>query len=152
MSKLNGVYDLNTVYSNAAHTPGTTYEDAAGNVYVFLPGCSGVSDSARVVTYDENLVTTLIAANAVGRVAVFLANADATTEYAWAQIYGKCTEGTTDAIAADKQMYIDATAGRVDDAAVTGDLVIGMISRSTDASTNIATLELNYPFVSDVLG
>lgn len=152
MSRIDGVYDLNEVYTHKAHTPGSTYEDAAGNVFVFLPGCTGVDSTHRVVTYDEDLVTALIAANAVGRVAVFLSDVAASTSYGWAQIYGKCTEGTTDAIATDKQMYIDATAGRVDDAAVTGDLVIGMISRSTDASTNIATLELNYPFVSDVLG
>lgn len=152
MSRIKGVQDLQAVHSRKAHTPGSTYEDAEGNVYIFLQGVASVDSTHRVVTYDEDLVTSLIAANAVGRVAVFLADVDATTKWGWAQIYGKCTEGTTDAIATDKQMYIDATAGRVDDAAVTGDAVIGMISRSTDASTNIATLELNYPFVSDVLG
>ncbi len=152
MSRIDGVYDINEVYAHKAHTPGSTYEDAAGNVFVFLPGCTGVDSTHRVVTYDEDLVTTLIAANAKGRVAVFMADADVTTEYAWAQIYGKCAEVTTDAIAIDTPLYIDATEGRLDDAAVTGDFVVGIIARSTDASTNIATAELSYPFVTDTLG
>lgn len=152
MSKVDGIYDINTVYAYAAHTPGTTFEDESGNVFIFLKGITGVDSTHRWVTYNHALVTALLAANAKGRCAVFMADVDANTKYGWAQIYGSCAEATTDAIATDSVLYIDATAGRVDDAAVTGDLVLGAISRSTDASTNIATVELNYPQVTDTLG
>ncbi len=134
------------------HELGTKARDENGNEYIYLKGVSGVDSTHNWVSFDEDYVTTLLAANAVGRVAIFMAAIDATTKFGWAQIYGKNTIGGSDAIATDKQMYIDATAGRVDDAAVTGDIVLGAISRSTDASTNIATFELNHPFVSDVLG
>jgi len=144
--------DTSKVYTSAVHTPGTVAFDSDGNEYIFMQGVSGITSTTNWVSFDENFVTTLLAANAVGRVAIAMAQIDATTKYGWFQIYGKNAIGGSDAIPTDKQMYIDATAGRVDDAAVTGDLIIGAISRSTDSSTNIATFELNYPFVSDTLG
>jgi hypothetical protein len=134
------------------HELGTRARDEDGNEYIYLKGITGVDSTHNWVSYDEDYVTTLLAANAVGRVAVFMAAVDANTKFGWAQIFGKNSIAGTDAIATDKQLYIDATAGRADDAAVTGDLILNAISRSTDASTNIATVELNYPFVSDTLG
>lgn len=128
---------------------GTRAFDTAGNEYIYLQGVASLDATHNWVTFDEDGVTTLIAANAVGRVAVAMAIIDATTKYGWFQIYGKNSAGGSDAIAIDKQMFIDATAGRVDDAAVSGDGVYGVWSRSTDASTNIATFELCYPFVTD---
>lgn len=131
---------------------GTRITDTNGNEFIYMKGVSGVTATSNWVSFDEDHVTTLLAANAVGRVAVAMGVCDANTKFGWFQIYGKCAVAATDAVAVDKQVYIDATAGRVDDGAVTGDIVIGAITRSTDSSTNIATVELNYPMVSDVLG
>ena len=74
---------------------------------------------------------------------------DATTEYGWAQIYGPNTVAKTDTVAADKALYIDGTTGRADDADVAGDAIHGAFSMTADTS-NVATVYLTYPFVSDI--
>lgn len=144
-------YSGNTsdIFTTKVHALGTMGFDAAGNCYVFAQGVASLTATANWVTFDADYVTTLLAANAVGRVGIAMAVLDATTKYGWFQVYGKNAIGASDAIATNKQMFIDATSGRVDDAAVSGDGVYGAISRSTDASTNVATFELNYPFVTD---
>lgn len=143
--------DTSIVDTEARHTVGTCGFDKDGNQYVYMQGVTGVDSTHNWVSYDELYVTTLLAANAKGRVGVAMATIDATTKFGWFQIYGKNTIAGSDAVADNATLYIDATAGRVDDAAVTGDLVVGAIGRSTDASTNIMTVELNYPMVTDVL-
>lgn len=143
---------LTTVDSTAATVPVGTRIQIDGNEYIYMQGVTGVTATSNWVSFDENHVTTLLTGNAVGRVAIAMGLTNAATKFGWFQIYGKNVAAATDAIATDKQLYIDGTAGRADDAAVSGDMIIGAISRSTDASTNIATVELNYPFVSDVLG
>lgn len=142
--------DTDAVDTTQRHPLGAIATDLDGNEYIYLKGVANL-DAGEWVSFDEDHVTTLLAGNAVGRVAIAMAAISANTKFGWFQIYGKNVIAATDAIAADKQLYIDATAGRVDDAAVTGDLVIGAISRSAD-NTNVATVEINYPMVSDVLG
>jgi len=153
---VNMSFDIDQVYTTttfqeAGANLGQIYE-TKGKVYIFLKGVSGVDSTHRWVTFGNTHAAALLAAGAVGRCAVFMADVDATTKYGWAQIYGSCPEATSDAIATNSKLYIDATAGRVDDAAVTGDLLVGAWSRSTDASTNIFTAELNYPQVTATLG
>ena len=126
---------------------GTRAFDKDGNEYIYVQGVSSGA-AGSWVSLDEDHVTTLLAANAVGRVAILMAALDATSDYGWAQIYGKNEIAKTDTVAADKALYIDGTAGRADDADSAGDLIMGAISRSSDTS-NVATVELNYPFVND---
>lgn len=127
---------------------GTRALDTDGNEFMLVQGVASLDGTHNWVSLDENIVTTLLAANAVGRVGVVMSVLDATTKYGWAQVYGKNTIAGADTTADNKQLFIDATAGRVDDAAVSGDGVYGAISRSTDTS-NLITVELSYPFVTD---
>lgn len=122
--------------------------DADGNEYIYLKGVASTA-AGDWVSFDEAHVTTRLTANAVGRVAIAMAACTATTDFGWYQIYGKNTVAATDTVAADAQLYIDGTAGRADDADVAGDAIIGAVSRSADTS-NVATVELNYPFVCNV--
>ncbi len=139
--------DTSTIDTSAQHVVGTRALDRDGNEYMYMRGVA--SGAAGVwVSFDEDHVTTLLAANAVGRVGIMMATLDATTDFGWFQIYGKNTIASTDTVAADAQLYIDGTAGRADDADVAGDAIIGAISRSSDTS-NVATVEINYPFVCD---
>ena len=124
--------------------------DDSGNEYIYLSGVSSTS-AGSWVTYNENYATTLLVANAVGPVAIAMATVDATTKYGWYQIFGKNTVAKSDTIAADKALFIDGTSGRVDDLGVAGDLVIGAYSMTADSS-NVATVFINYPHVSDDLG
>lgn len=142
--------DTSVVDTSAVHTIGTRANDSSGNQYIYLKGV-GSTAAGSWVSYDENYATTLLAANAVGSVAIAMAAVDATTKYGWYQIYGVNTIAKTDTVAADKALFIDGTAGRADDAVVTGDLIVGAASMTSDTS-NVATVQLNYPFVTDVLG
>lgn len=142
--------DTSVVDTSAVHTLGTRANDSSGNQYIYLKGV-GSTAAGSWVSYDENYATTLLAANAVGAVAIAMAAVDATTKYGWYQIYGVNTVAKTDTVAADKALFIDGTAGRADDAVVTGDLIVGAASMTADTS-NVATVQLNYPFVTDVLG
>lgn len=141
--------DTSIVDSSEVTALGTRAVDADGNEYIYLKGVADVAANDWV-SYDESHQVARLAANAVGRVAVAKA-AVVADKYGWFQIFGT-TSAATDAVATDKAVYIDATVGRVDDAAVTGDLVVGAWTRSTDSSTNVATVELSYPVVTDVLG
>lgn len=125
---------------------GTRAFDEDGNEWIYLKGVATVSQGSWV-SFDEAYATTLLAANAVGRVAIADA-AVVANKYGWFQIYGKNIYAKTDTVAADKALYIDGTAGRADDAGVAGDAIFGAWSRTADTA-NVATVELNYPFVMD---
>lgn len=126
---------------------GTIKKDIAGNEYIYLAGVAS-NASGEWLVWDESFATTRLTADEVGPVGVSMGAFDATTEYGWAQIYGKNTVAKTDTVAADKALYIDGTAGRADDAIVAGDLIDGAASMTADTS-NVATVWLNYPFVDD---
>lgn len=142
-----GYGPLTAVHDSAKVTLGTRYEEN-GKVYIYLKGAASVV-AKDVVTYDENYAVTRLVANAVGPVAVALA-AVVANKYGWFQIYGNASVNS-DTVAADKALYIDASTGRVDDAAVTGDLILGMTSTDQD-TTNVLPVFLNYPHVTDILG
>lgn len=139
--------DTSVVDTYTRHAVGTRTFDEAGNEYIYLLGVA-LTAAGSWVSYDEDGATILLTANAVGRVGIAMA-AIIADKYGWYQIYGKNEIAKTDTTATDKQLYIDATDGRADDADSAGDAIIGAISRSADTS-NVATVELNYPFVCNV--
>lgn len=144
---------LTAVHDSALVPLGTIYREEASDgtgarEYIYLKGVASTV-AKDVVTFDENFATTRLVANAVGPVAVALA-AVVANKYGWYQIYGNASVNS-DTTAADKALYIDASTGRVDDAAVTGDLILGMVSTAAD-STNVLPVFLNYPHVTDILG
>lgn len=140
------VSDVNTTKK---YNLGERFCDESGNEYIYLAGVASTG-AGSWVTYDEAFATTLLAANAVGPVAIALGAYVAST-YGWYQIFGVNTVAKTDTVAADKALYIDGTAGRADDAVVSGDLIVNACSSTAD-STNVATVFITYPFVTDVLG
>lgn len=131
-------------------TLGERFTDpTTGKEYIFLAGVASTA-AGSWVTFDEAFATTLLAANAVGPVAIASAATVASTK-GWYQIYGVNTVAATDTIAADVALFIDGTAGRADDAVVTGDLIVGASSMTADTA-NVATVFLSYPYVTNVLG
>jgi hypothetical protein len=136
------------VHATKKYRLGTRKRDVAGNEYVYLKGVAS-NAAGKWVVFDENYATTLLTADEVGPVGISMAAFDATTEYGWAQVWGVNTVASTDTIAADKALYIDGTAGRADDADVAGDSIHGAFSMTADTS-NVATVFLNYPFVTDI--
>ena len=126
---------------------GTRKQDVAGNEYIYLKGVAS-NASGEWLVWDEDFAATRLIADEVGPVGVSMAAFDATTEYGWAQVYGKNTVAKTDTVAADKALFIDGTTGRADDADVAGDHILGAYSMTADA-TNVTTVYLNYPQVED---
>ena len=142
------VGELTDIDSTARNPLGTVATDAAGNEYIYLLGVGSVI-AGTVVTYDEAFATTRMAANAVGPVAVAQA-AVVANKYGWFMRKGTCSaEAVT--VADNKSCYADANAGAIDDSGAAGDLIVGMWTRSTDAA-GLATVQLAYPYITDVLG
>ncbi len=139
--------DTSTVDTTAKHQLGTRSVDKDGNEFIYLQGVASTA-AKLAVTYDEAYATTLLAANAVGAVAVAMAATVANT-YGWYQVKGSATATAAGAVADNKALYI-AGSGKVDDAAVAGDYVVGMWSRGTAAADgDDLTVQLDYPKVSD---
>lgn len=121
--------------------------DLGNDSYVYVQGVTNGAVGA-FVTYTLAGVTTLLAANAIGRVGVMQSALDATTKFGFIRVRGIDTAAKTDTVAANTVPYIDGTAGRVDDAVVAGDKVYNAIILSADAS-NVATVGLWDPYVTD---
>ena len=137
-----------TVDSSDIEGVGTRAVDDSGNEYIYLQGTASVVAKDWVV-YDEGFTTTRLTANEVGPVAI-AGTAIVLGQYGWFQVYG-VAQGNSDTISADSSLYIDGTAGRVDDLSVSGDLVLGAYSM-TDAVSNVATVFITYPHVSNDVG
>jgi len=145
--------DTTAVDSTLEHPLGTRAFDTAGNEYIYLTGVTSTAVGSWV-TFDEDHLTALAAANASGRVAIAMAITDSISEYGWYMIYGKHPAAKVLVGFADNGVcYLTTTAGSVDDADVAGDLINGAIGRSagtgTPATASAAIIELNYPHVND---
>lgn len=113
--------------------------------------CLGVASTVRgsVVVITSTYATTLVVARSKGPIGVAL-GANVASNYGWYQIAGTAVVDSTASIsAAGVQAYsVNATPGRVDEAAIAGDAISGMTFASTD-DTNTALATLLYPSMSD---
>jgi hypothetical protein len=129
---------------------GTRGVDNAGNEYIYLAGVT--STAARdLVTFDEDYATTRLVPDAVGAVAVATAAVASTSTYGWYGVKGVFAVAS-DTVATNAQLFIDTATGRVDDASVAGDMIVGAMSMTTDTysgAANITRCYLNYPVVTN---
>lgn len=123
----------------------TAYGDAE---FVYA---TGVASTIRgsVVIITGLYLTTLVVARSKGQVGVAL-GACVASNYGWYQVSGIGVADSTASIsAAGVQMYsVNATPGRIDEAAIAGDAIIGMTSASTD-DTNTVLVQMHYPAMAD---
>lgn len=118
--------------------------------FIYLPGVASTVVGSWVTFEQDNSATTLLAANAIGPVAVAM-SANVANQWGWYQIYGKCPSALVLAGFLDNaNCYATATAGSVDDAVVAGDRVKNARGASAIAS-GAAEMELWYPFMDDGL-
>lgn len=134
------------VDTSALMRVGERVQDESGNEYIYLQGVASCA-AGSWVTYDEAGVTTLLAANAIGPVAVAMAATVAST-YGWFKIFGTATAKVAASFADNGHLYATATAGTADDAVVSGDRVKCALGRSAESSGS-ATVQLWYPFMDD---
>lgn len=141
-----------SVDTTALHQLGTRAYDLAGGEWIYLQGvASTILGSAA--TYDENGLTTLVVANAIGPVA-FAGAAIVANTFGWYCVrspLGGMLVSTDAGIADNGLVYVDGTAGRVDDTAVTGDRLLNAVFRGTDTS-NYALCQFDYPSITDAYG
>ena len=97
--------------------------------FIYLQGIASTVATDLVSYHIDNFVTTRAQANQEGPLALAM-SANVASQYGGYQITGLgiATGDTGDV--ADKPMYLHATAGKISDAIVAGDLIDGMISVS----------------------
>ena len=141
--------DTDNVDTELQNELGTRAFDKDGNEYVYLTGV-GSTVAGAWVTFDEAYLTTLIAANAVGPVAIAMAATIAST-YGWYLVKGSTAVAKSgDTIVDNAPLFIDG-AGVVSDDLVAGDLVIGAVARSARSGAGSFTAQISYPVVTDVV-
>ena len=118
--------------------------------FIYLVGVASTAIGSWV-TYDQDGHTTaLLAANAIGPVAVAM-SANVASQYGWYQIFGKAIGLALAAYADNGLVYATATAGSIDDAVVAGDRV--KLAKGASAvgvpSGSFAEFEIQYPFMDD---
>ncbi|MBN9550851.1 MAG: hypothetical protein J0H31_18780 [Alphaproteobacteria bacterium] len=120
--------------------------------FIYLKGAANTAIGSWVTYNADDNSTTLLAANAIGPVAVAM-SANVANQYGWYQIGGKaiglCMAGYVD----DANVYAPPTAGSVDDAVVAGDRVKNAKGASAigTPSGSFAEFEIARPFMDDAL-
>jgi len=121
-----------------------------GGEFIYLKGVANTAIGSWVTFNQDDNSTTLLAANAIGPVAVAM-SANVASQYGWYQIYGKAIGKALAGYADNGLVYATATAGSVDDAVVAGDrvkLALGASAFDTP-SAGFAEFEIQYPFMDD---
>jgi hypothetical protein len=145
------IADTSTVQK---HALGTTVraEDPTyfAGEFIYLKGGASTAVGSRVTYNPDDFSTALLAANAIGPVAVAM-SACVASNYGWYQIQGKAVGKAAAAYADNGLVYATATAGTVDDAVVAGDRVKNALGASAvdTPSTGIAEFEIARPFMDD---
>jgi len=142
--------DIDTVQRNplGARMAGV---DALGGYaeYVYLAGVASCVEGDYVSFNTTSYVAVRLAANAVGFVAIAPA-AILAANWGWFQIYGFYPTSNSDTVAGASGVFIDGTAGRVDDASVAGDFVNGVMSTAADTANKLP-VHISYPYVTDTV-
>lgn len=138
------------VHTSKRFRLGTEKKDIGGNIYRYMKGGTSVALGSWVTFAADTNVPTLLAGNAIGPVAISMAANTSATNYSWYQVWGNNTVAKSDTTGSGTALYIDGTAGRVDDAVVSGDLVAGAFSTAADTA-NVLPVHINRPFVTDTL-
>lgn len=126
--------------------------DAVGGYaeYVYLAGCASTIVGS-VVTYDETGATALIAANAIGPVAVATGITVAST-WGWYGVVGTFPTDVVANCADNKYIGRETTDGKVGDGFATGDMIQGAVSRAATTTAAVVNCQFFNPFVNDQSG
>lgn len=120
--------------------------------FIYLSGVASTAVGSWVTYNMDDGSTTLLAANAIGPVAVAM-SANVASQFGWYQIHGKAVGKALAGFADNANVYATATAGSVDDAVVAGDRVKNAKGASAvdTPSTGLAEFEIARPFMDDAV-
>jgi len=151
----NQAIDENSTTQNAPLGTIIQANDSASTAYgsgefIYLKGVASTAVGSWVTYNADDNSTALLAANAIGPVAVAM-SASVAGEYGWYQISGKAVGKALASYADNGLVYATATAGSIDDAVVAGDRVkLAKGASAVDTpSTGLAEFEIQRPFMDD---
>jgi len=120
--------------------------------FIYLLGVASTAVGSWVTYNADNWGTDLLAANAIGPVAVAM-SANVASQYGWYQISGKAVGLALTGFLDNANVYATSTAGSVDDAVVAGDRV--KLAKGASAvgtpSAGLAEFEIHRPFMDDAV-
>lgn len=118
--------------------------------FIYLKGLDATVVGSWVTYNLDDFSTTLLAANAIGPVAIATA-ATVTGKYGWYQISGKAVGLALTGYLDNALVFATATAGSIDDAVVAGDRVKQAKGASAvdTPSTGLAEFEIERPWMDD---
>jgi hypothetical protein len=120
--------------------------------FIYLTGVANTAVGSWV-TYDITGASALLVASAVGPVAIAM-SANVASQYGWYMIHGKHEAAlvwTSLALASNAILYATASAGLVDDAVVSGDVIVNAKCDAAKATAVASvTVEIYRPFVTNV--
>jgi hypothetical protein len=142
------ITDIHTVAQN----PLGSIKNEGGKEYVYLQGI-GSTVAGAWVTYDEAGLTALLAANAVGPVAVAMAATVAST-YGWYCRKALSVQANVAASSADNsgQLGREGADGVAGDGRAAGDAINGAWARAATTAAATIAVQIEYPFVNDCTG
>lgn len=145
-----GIATTSTVQNHALGSIVSAIDATAGaGQFIYLKGVASTVVGSWVTYNSDDWTTALIVPNVIGPVAVAMSANAAATSFGWYQIQGKASASAAD-VADNGKVYIDTVAGRCDDAVVAGDKVHNAKWASADdTATNLAEVELAWPFTTD---
>jgi len=120
--------------------------------FIYLLGVASTAIGSWVTYNADDHSTALLAANAIGPVAIAM-SANVASQYGWYQIFGKAVGLVKASFADNANVYATSTAGTVDDAIVSGDRVKRAKGASAigTPSAGLAEMEIDFPFMDDAL-
>lgn len=121
--------------------------------FIYLKGVASTAIGSWVTYNPDDYSTDLLAANAIGSVAVAMSANNTTSSYGWYQIKGKAIALVLTGFLDNANVYATATAGSADDAVVAGDRVKNAKGASAigTPSGSFAEMEIDRPFMDDGL-
>jgi hypothetical protein len=119
--------------------------------FIYLLGAANTAIGSWVTYNADDWSTTLLAANAIGPVAVSM-SANVASQYGWYQIEGKAIGKALTGYVDNALVWATSTAGSVDDAVVDGDMVhLAKGASALDTpSAGFAEFEIHRPYCDDI--
>jgi hypothetical protein len=149
---MQGIADTSTTQNHPLGTIVRATDPTYGAAeFIYLTGVASTAVGSWV-TYDVDGASALLVASAVGPVAIAM-SANVASQYGWYMIHGRHEAALAWAslpLASNVILYATASAGTVDDAVVSGDLIRNA-KADTAKVTAVATVgvEIYRPFVTN---
>jgi len=120
--------------------------------FIYLAGVASTVVGSFVTYNMDDGTTTLLAANAIGPVAVAM-SINVASQYGWYQVQGKAVVKVSALFADNGNLYATATPGEADDAVVAGDRIKRAKGASAigTPSAGLAEAEIDRPFMDDAV-